>query len=127
MSADGSYPTPFLKTIRTCSTAEMSVAAPKQQAKEPIDLDIILVCRKRGIQHADLLIPTATVAFETALTQVERFAAVGRKLSRNDVRVIVMGPLLRVFSTAPTVSAAEGLLEKVSPEIERRIDMIHLR
>ncbi|MFO3797195.1 MAG: DNA methyltransferase, partial [Anaerolineales bacterium] len=28
--------------------AEMSVAMPKQQAKEPIDLDILLVCRKRS-------------------------------------------------------------------------------
>ena len=26
--------------------AEMSVAAPKSQAKEPIQLDIIIVCRK---------------------------------------------------------------------------------
>ena len=28
--------------------AEMSVAMPKHQAKEPIDLDIVLVCRKRS-------------------------------------------------------------------------------
>ena len=28
--------------------AEMSVATPKAQAKEPIQLDIIVVCRKRG-------------------------------------------------------------------------------
>ena len=29
--------------------AEMSVATPKSQAKEPIQLDIIIVCRKQGI------------------------------------------------------------------------------
>jgi putative DNA methylase len=28
--------------------AEMSVAAPKSQAKEPIQLDVVLVCRKRA-------------------------------------------------------------------------------
>ena len=28
--------------------SEMSVATPKHQAKEPIDLDIIIVCRKRS-------------------------------------------------------------------------------
>jgi putative DNA methylase len=115
----------FVITASQPIKAEMSVAAPKQQAKEPIDLDIILVCRKREAADADLLIPTAEVAFETALTQVERFRAVGRKLSRNDVRVIVMGQLLRVISSASTVAAAEKLLQEVSPEIERRIGAIH--
>ena len=31
--------------------AEMSVATPKSQTKEPIQLDIIIVCRKEGISR----------------------------------------------------------------------------
>lgn len=88
--------------------AEMSVAQPKALAKEPIDLDIILVCRKRR--------PTPvgpwdeegvwTAAEEVAAHQIARLTGRGRKLSRNDVRVVVMAQALRRLSVAPTVEGA---------------------
>ena len=64
--------------------AEMSVAMPKLQAREPINLDIVLVCRKRASlakckRNGDLwgtIVPKAT-------GQVVRFREAGRKLSRN--------------------------------------------
>ena len=76
--------------------AEMSGATPKNQAKEPIDLDIIVVCRKAGTQTGS--VPSVQDALGWARAQVQRFRATRRHLSRNDVRVILMGQLLRAVS-----------------------------
>ena len=73
--------------------AEMSVAAPKTQAKEPIDHDIIMVCRKRGSDGTLLPLDFESVLKEAttdALGQVARLRACKRPLSRNDARVILM-------------------------------------
>ena len=106
--------------------AEMSVAMPKQQAKEPIDLDIILVCRKRAQLkthrwNGDLW---GTVA-PPAEAQVERLRASGRMLSRNDVRIIVMAQLLRQVSHSRSLDAALLLLDNANRETEQLIERIH--
>jgi len=106
--------------------AEMSVAMPKQQAKEPIDLDIILVCRKRAglethLWNGDLW---GTVA-PPAQDQVSRLRGAGRKLSRNDVRIIVMAQLLRQLSRSPTLDSALNLLDSAHGDTEDLIDRIH--
>src|SRR5439155_21170831 len=47
--------------------SEMSVAAPKSQAKEPIQLDVVLVCRK---QTVDIRKRTdAQIAFQRSIEQ----------------------------------------------------------
>ncbi len=106
--------------------AEMSVAMPKQQAKEPIDLDIILVCRKRSKLethrwNGDLW---GTVA-PPAQDQVNRLRAANHKLSRNDVRIIVMAQLLRQLSRLPTLDSALHLLDSANGDTEALIDRIH--
>lgn len=106
--------------------AEMSVAMPKLQAKEPIDLDIILVCRKRSHMttrrwNGDLW---GTVA-PPAQAQADRLRASGRTLSRNDVRIIVMAQLLRQISRSPTLDSALHFLDTVNGETEALIDRIH--
>ncbi len=106
--------------------AEMSVAMPKLQAKEPIDLDIIIVCRKRACMkthrwNGDLL---GTVA-PPAQAQAERLRVSGRRLSRNDVRIIVMAQLLRQVSRSPTMESALQLLDTANGETEALIDRIH--
>ena len=106
--------------------AEMSVAMPKLLAKEPIDLDIILICRKRSRMkthrwNGDLW---GTVA-PAAQAQAERLRASGRKLSRNDVRIIVMAQLLRQVSRSPTMESALHLLDTANGETETLIDRMH--
>ena len=106
--------------------AEMSVAMPKQQAREPIDLDIIVVCRKRpALQphrwNGDLW----DTVVSTAANQVGRFRSAGRGLSRNDVRVILMAQLLRQMSMSATVEKALSLLEASGEDIEDHIDRLH--
>lgn len=106
--------------------AEMSVAMPKQKAKEPIDLDIILVCRKQARLemhrwNGDLW---GTVA-PPAQDQVNRLRAAKRKLSRNDVRIIVMAQLLRQLSRSPTLDSALHFLDSANGDTEALIDRIH--
>lgn len=105
--------------------AEMSVAMPKHQAKEPIDLDIIVVCRKRaelpGRHWNGELWGTVKPA---ATEQVRRLTAADRKLSRNDVRIIVMGQLLRCLSTESSTAVALALLDDASDAVEREIQAL---
>ena len=106
--------------------AEMSVAAPKAQAKEPIDYDIIIVCRKRGNNGA--LLPreferVLTEATTDALGQVARLRACKRPMSRNDARVILMSQVLLHLSGQP-VTSGDPIREHES-ELERAIDAVY--
>lgn len=106
--------------------AEMSVAMPKLQAKEPIDLDIILVCRKRArMKTHDWNGDLWGVVVPPAQAQAERLRAAGRRLSRNDVRIIVMAQILRQISSSPTLDSALHLLDSANGETEMLIDRIH--
>jgi putative DNA methylase len=76
--------------------SEMSVAAPKAQAKEPIQIDVVLVCRK---QTADLRRRAeATIALqhavERATLKASRLTECGLALSANDRRVILISQFL---------------------------------
>ncbi len=98
--------------------AEMSVAAPKSQAKEPIDLDIFLVCRKLITDHRNRREPedALEIANESAKTKVFRFNKVGRKLSRNDVRIVLLGQVLVELSAGRNAEELESELNKVLPD-----------
>jgi putative DNA methylase len=72
--------------------SEMSVAAPKSQAKEPIQLDIIVVCRKRRCLHEP---PQSTEStMEATRKKMDRLHAAGFALSRNDQKIVFFGQLL---------------------------------
>ena len=104
--------------------AEMSVATPKSQAKEPIDLDVILVCRKRehvqagACTHEDAW----ARAIEVAGDQIGRLRRVGRRLSRNDIRVVVTAQIIRFLSTCADPQAAYTFLERQNGGIDEAID-----
>jgi adenine-specific DNA methylase len=107
--------------------AEMSVAAPKSQAKEPIDLDTILACRKRESvvmrpEEPGLLLDAARAE---AAVQIARFNAQGRLLSRNDVRVVLAAQLIRRLSLLPSVEDALRHLRAFEPVIEESIGGLH--
>jgi adenine-specific DNA methylase len=107
--------------------AEMSVAQPKALAKEPIDLDIILVCRKRD---PVTVMPEGDAGLwpdveEVASHQLARLTKRGRKLSRNDVRVVVMAQLLRRLSATSTVDGAMARLAAEIGEADAIIGRLH--
>lgn len=76
--------------------AEMSVAMPKLAAKSPIDLDVLMVCRKAAADRRALVSEAAALeaAQSAAGAKVRRFNATGRRLSLNDVRIVVYGQAL---------------------------------
>lgn len=76
--------------------SEMSVAAPKSQASEPIDLDVLLVCKKRLNDHRIRLAECDALMQSEHKTQnkVLRFNRTGRILSKNDVLVVLLSQIL---------------------------------
>lgn len=84
--------------------AEMSRATPKTQAAEPIDIDVLVVCRKRAMDHRPRRSPVDATARarRRAADCVRRFASRGRILSRSDARVVFLGAWLReLFAGRP--------------------------
>ena len=106
--------------------AEMSVAMPKWQAKEPIDLDIILVCRK---QSRLMSVSWDGCGWEkvrsNAADKVDRLRNRGRGLSRNDVRIIVMAQLILELSLVSCRDLALEILDASEVEIEKLIQYLH--
>lgn len=92
--------------------SEMSVAIPKSQAKHPIDLDIILVCRKQGHVERPQQAPVEAVteAISSCEARVRHFNLADRHLSLGDVRVILYAELLRAISPGRQASEVVRLL-----------------
>ncbi len=76
--------------------AEMSVATPKSQAKEPIQLDIVLVCQKAT--RSKRRFPTEAEAIISAHQKLRRLEEAAFKLSANDRKIVIAGQLLTVAS-----------------------------
>lgn len=105
--------------------AEMSVAIPKHQANEPIDLDIIIVCRKAAFSPADTAKRSWSAAVLTATSQIQRLRRAGRELSRNDIRVVVTAQVLRYLSSIGSMSVALATLDDRGDEIDALIEQLH--
>ena len=92
--------------------AEMSVAMPLTQAKSPIHLDLIIICRK---SCPDLSVSTESYNIEMALLKAqEQMAELVRldiKLSDGDAKVILMGQFLRYIHTLGNMAEEEKSLE----------------
>jgi len=101
--------------------AEMSVAAPKSQAKEPIQLDIIIVCRKDTTSISPR--PTVAEAMGTARAKIQRLHAASFELSRNDRKFVIFGQLLTTLSTPEEATQlavhANAVLDSTVPDGQR--------
>ena len=106
--------------------SEMSVAMPKYQSREPIDIDVILVCRKQSqLERYEWNGESWQAVTRVAMQQIQRLRSSGRRLSRNDVRVIVMAQLLKWLSLLHPLETALPLLETSEMEIESTITRLH--
>jgi putative DNA methylase len=106
--------------------AEMSVAAPKSQAKEPIDLDVLLVCRKRTADRRASCEEKEAVdrAVRGASHKVRRFNSIGRRLSRNDVRAVLLSQVLVELSMGRTAEEVGAVLDTQLPRTRDAIEHI---
>ena len=108
--------------------SEMSVAAPKHQAKAPINFDIIMVCRKKlpGTTRTDTWEGmNLGRSLELAEDQILRLRTGGWKLSRNDIGVIVMAQVVAEISRQPSKYAAEQLFRDLEGSIAQAIDRLN--
>lgn len=78
--------------------AEMSGAMPKLQAKEPIDLDLVIVCKHPSPKTLRPMGAIMSGILKDAKQYIRRFNGAGVKLSRGDVRVVLMGGFLQAHS-----------------------------
>jgi putative DNA methylase len=81
--------------------AEMSVAAPKLQAKSPIDYDIILVCKRKEDDDRQLMSinKVLLVVKSQVKEKLNRLKSVGLNTSQNDLVIIMNGELLKFLSS----------------------------
>lgn len=95
--------------------AEMSVATPKSRARSPIDLDVLVVCRKRQSARSRARPDGDPLerAQRAAEKQILRFNRAGRELSENDVRVVLHSQLLVELSRAENQERARSRLADV--------------
>jgi putative DNA methylase len=70
--------------------AEMAVATPKSQAKEPINLDIVFVCRPVTTFASLSSPPSVDSILKCMIEQATRLSSAGLALSRGDLFVIAM-------------------------------------
>ncbi|MBK8270994.1 MAG: hypothetical protein IPK83_22860 [Planctomycetes bacterium] len=95
--------------------AEMSVATPKFQAKDPIQLDIILVCRKRLAY--DGVTCSQDDALDRARRKILRLANAGFTLSRNDRSITLVGQLLCATEPGGNTNELIARVDRVLEEI----------
>jgi putative DNA methylase len=101
--------------------SEMSVATPKSQAKEPIQLDIIIVCKKRV---RDFRIPlelnkAMDEAVRRAYEKLTRISLIGLKLSRNDRLITIISQFICALGPVDSSSITINALLKYQAELTK--------
>lgn len=105
--------------------AEMSVAAPKSQAKEPIQLDVVLVCKKKVQDTRTPLKPLEAFheAVKRADQKLARLAGVGLKFSENDRRVTIISQFISALGPVTADIAVQALLN-YQTQLDQAVDDI---
>lgn len=108
--------------------SEMSVAVPKSQAKNPIDLDMIIVCRKADETVFLDRIPDGLLDHCAMTTKeyVEKFNSIDERLSQNDIKGILLASIIKTLSSVKDhesslsfLSSKQDQMGKLAGEIER--------
>jgi putative DNA methylase len=99
--------------------SEMSVAMPKVQAKEPIQIDIVLVCRKQiePTTSADVADIDIKLLMERTQSKEARLRTAGINTSASDRLVIAFSEFL-CFLQGRSPAAAVALLRSYGPMLE---------
>ncbi|MFQ6092108.1 MAG: hypothetical protein ACE5OR_05415, partial [bacterium] len=99
--------------------SERSVSMPLQQAKTPMHLDLILVCKKEEkVDSAQQCQNVLTSALDMAKEQIGALSSAGIKVSLGDAKVVLMGQLLRHTHAMLNLEMEERFLSDVEREID---------
>ena len=105
--------------------AEMSVSMPLQQANTPIQLDLILVCRKDRDGQADGPSDDPLAhALSCAQEQVSKLKGVGIKVSLGDAKVILMGRILCEAHRIGDLDAEADLLAELEEDVDAYVGQV---
>jgi putative DNA methylase len=106
--------------------AEMSVAAPKSQAKEPIDIDVILVCRKASADERPKRTDEAAwlQSEQRTRTKAMQYLRKPRRFSRNDMRVLLVSQVLVELCAGREAGETTAALTVMLPQIEATSDSL---
>ncbi len=106
--------------------SEMSVAIPKQQAKSPIDIDIIIVGRKLALIEPFSQVPLDLFSecVEETSEIVEAFNKSNRRLSRSDIAVIMLARLITTLSRARDMEKILSYLGSAEKETDAVVEGI---
>ncbi len=104
--------------------AEMTVATPKAQAKEPIQLDMVLVCKKKALDTRVCGGANGTMedAVVRANEKLSRLKSIGLTLSRNDRRIVFVGQFVASLGQEASPGAAVNALLEQETILEKLID-----
>lgn len=106
--------------------SEMSVATPKHQSREPIDYDMVFVCRKTG-HREDRKVNTEGVvedAFRKASAQLDRLVKRGRPVGRGDIRALLQAHVVAALSRWVFSPEIEAAFERASRSVELRCQQL---
>ena len=106
--------------------AEMSVSMPIQQAKSPINLDLILVCKKGiAIEYYSEKSKICHRSVEEAKSQISELISAGLKVSVGDSKVAFMGRFLCGLSKIGNLEKELTMLYEIEDVIDDYIsDML---
>jgi len=109
--------------------SEMSVAIPKQQAKSPIDIDIIIVGRKLALiePFPEVPVDLFSECVEETGKIVEAFNRANRRLSRSDVTVIMMARLITTLSRTRDLDKVLSYLTSAEKEMGVVVERVWTR
>ncbi len=103
--------------------AEMSVSMPLLQAKSPIHLDLIIVCRKDDKNSILKKLPNDPIltALEEAKNNISSLKSKKIKVSLGDAKVILMGKFLCEAHKMRSLENEENFLLKIEHDIDQYV------
>jgi putative DNA methylase len=104
--------------------AEMSVSMPLQQAKSPIHLDLILVCRRDSQIVKDSWDSEVLSAINIAEKQIISLKSFGIKVSLGDAKVVLMGRFLCEAHRMKNLELEERFLGEIEKDIDRYVSRV---
>ena len=106
--------------------AEMSVSIPLQQTKSPINLDLILFCRKDLKKSLYFTDASSSYAIERSKEYVKQLIDVDIPVSLSDAKVILMGQLMCEAHKLKSSKLEEDFLNKANNSIDSCLSQIIL-
>jgi adenine-specific DNA methylase len=105
--------------------AEMAVSMVLQQAKSPIHLDLVLICRKaQGVPVEKTDIDPLPKAVSRSAEQASALTAANIAVSLSDAKVILMGQFLCEAHKMHCLDEEEAFLKKRESDVDKYVENI---